>query len=344
MSDPAAPAQPPPELGAAEPTPRATLSPALEPTLLQKVRAAPITFALVAINAAVFLWVETHGGTTDEATLLRYGSIEPLHFWVGEYWRVATYMFMHIGWMHILMNMYVLIGWGAALERVLRKKRFLLLYLLSGIGGGCASVAGGILFGPHLSAGASGALFGIIGAVMALRRRQLPSFAAFFADKAIRSTLLQIGLWTAIGSVALHLDNSAHFGGFVVGAAVCWLFTSRSPRNAWLAFAASFAALFVFAARPWWSPTGEHQNDIAIYANSYLTGKNPTKGQSTAWPIDVERGVRFAEKGCSHGVALACAVLADHLDKAGGPAAAAKSDTLRLRTCELDPAYCKPVH
>jgi membrane associated rhomboid family serine protease len=330
--------------GAAPPARPAPPPGAAEPTLVQKLRAAPLTFALVAINAAVFLWAEMHGGTTNEGTLLRYGAIEPLHFWAGEYWRVLTYMFMHIGWMHILMNMYVLVGWGAALERALGKKRFLLLYMLSGVGAGCTSVIGGILFGPHLSAGASGALFGIIGAVLALRRRQLPSFEAFFADKAIRSTLLQIGLWTVIGSVALHLDNAAHFGGLVVGFVVCWLYTSRSSRNLWLAFAAAFAALFVFAARPWWSPSGTHANYIAIYANSYLTGKNPTRGETGPWPIDVARGVRFAEKGCSHGVAHACAVLADHIETMGAPDAAAKSDALRARTCELDPALCTQIH
>lgn len=306
-----------------------------QPSFVEKLRAAPITFALVAINAAVFLWAETHGGTTDYATLLRFGAMEPILFWAGEYWRVVTYMFMHQGWMHILMNMYVLIGWGAPLERALGKKRYLLLYALTGLGAGCASVIGGILFGLHPSVGASGALFGIIGAVLALRRRQLPSFAAFFADKAIRSTLLQIGLWTVIGGYALKLDNAAHFGGFAVGFVVCWLYTARSPRYLWLAFGAAFAALFVIAARPTWTPRGEDANDLRSLARAYLTGHNGPK----PWPKNVARGERLLEKGCKSGVASACLDLAKHIETVD-PGAASRAAEIRRRGCDLDPGVC----
>jgi membrane associated rhomboid family serine protease len=299
MSDPSLPEETP---GEPVRTRVAVSPPRDEPTVFERLRAAPVTFALVALNAAAFLWVETHGGTSSEASLVRFGAIDPLLFWAGEYWRVVTYMFLHAGWMHILMNMYVLIGWGAALERAIGKKRFFVLYMVAGIGGGCMSIASGLLFTPHTSVGASGALFGIVGAILALRRRQLPSFQAFFADRAIRSTLLQIGLWTAIGSVALNLDNACHLGGFVFGFAAFWLYTSPVARYGWLALGAAMGALFILAARPTWSPTGRDEARISIYARSYLTGTNPYGG-AEPWPVEIARGKRLAQKGCDHGVA-----------------------------------------
>jgi rhomboid protease GluP len=313
MADPVVPEGPPPA-NDAEPAP----PPEEEPSIVERARAAPITFGLAAVNAIVFLVAEQSGSTTQEGTLLAFGAVEPLHVWVGEYWRVATCMFLHIGWIHLLWNTYASIGWSTTLEGALGKRRFLLVYLASGIGAGCASVVSGLLFGPRISAGASGAMFGIIGSTLVLRLRMLPTWRAFWEDRGIRSTLISIGIWTAIGLTALRMDNAAHFGGLVVGAVATWLLTSRAPRNGWLAFGAAFAALFVGAAHPWWSPRGPSANDVAIYANSYLTGRNPHDPEGTPWPINVARGVRFAEKGCAHGVGLACSVLADHVEKTAG--------------------------
>ena len=213
-----------------EPTePPAKATPRAErPSLLERARAAPVTFALIAVDFAVFGWAEHEGSTTDEGTLLRFGAAEPLHVWAGEYWRVATCMFLHIGLVHILMNSYMAIGWATALERTVGKARFLTIYLLSGVAGGCASVVSGILFGPRISAGASGALFGVLGATFAIRRRLFPSWAAFWADRGVRSVALQVGIWTAIG-FQIHLDNAAHLGGLVAGSLAAWLFTSPSP-------------------------------------------------------------------------------------------------------------------
>lgn len=297
-----------------EPTePPAKATSADRPGLLERLRAAPVTFALIAIDFAVFGWAESTGSTTDEGTLLRFGAAEPLHVWAGEYWRVATCMFLHIGIVHILMNSYMAVGWATALERSVGKARFLTIYLLSGVAGGCASVASGILFGPRISAGASGALFGVLGATFAIRRRLFPSWAAFWADRGVRSVALQVGIWTAIG-FQIHLDNAAHLGGLVAGALAAWLFTSPSPARSrgWVALAAGLAALFVFAARPWWSPSGDSANDIAVYAHSYLTGKSPRRGDTTPFHVDIARGTRFATKGCSHGVVMACEVLEDY--------------------------------
>lgn len=327
MSEPEPPPTPPPS---AEPEP---------PSLVQKLRAAPVTVAIVALNVAFFAWLETHGGSTDGATLMRYGALEPLHVWAGEYWRLLTSMFMHQGFMHIGMNMYVLVGWGAALERALGARRFALLYMLAGLGGGCVSVASGLVFAPHSSVGASGALFGIIGAVLALRRRQMPDLRTFFANPAIRSLLIQIGLWTAIGSFALHLDNAAHLGGFVTGFAVAWILTSRARRNGWLALAAAFGVGFIVAARPWWTPSGKDANQLLLLSRAYLTGQDGGE----PWPKDVARGERLLDKGCTHGIAHACLMLADQVELEG-PSGAARAEALRRRGCELEPGVCQQQH
>jgi membrane associated rhomboid family serine protease len=302
-------------------------------------RAAPVTAVIVAMNVVFFVWLSTHGGSTDGGTLMRYGALEPLHVWAGEYWRLLTSMFMHQGIMHIGMNMYVMVGWGAALERALGPRRFALLYMLTGLGGGCVSVASGLVFAPHSSVGASGALFGIIGAVLALRRRQMPDLRTFFANPAIRSLLIQIGLWTAIGSFALHLDNAAHLGGFITGFAVAWIITSPARRYGWLALAAAFGVAFIVAARPWWTPSGKDANDLLLLARAYITGQDG----GDPFPKDVARGEHFLDKGCTHGIAHACLMLADHLE-AQGPENNAKAEALRRRGCEIEPGVCLQQH
>ena len=317
-----------------------------EPTLFERARAAPITFAIAAINVAVFLWAG-RPEPGDTGTLLRFGAVEPLHVWAGEYWRVATCMFLHIGWMHLLWNTYASVGWSTTIERVVGKRRFVLVYLLSGIGGGCASVIGGLIFDPRISAGASGAMFGIIGATLALRRRQLPSFAAFVKDPGIRSTMISIGIWTIIGLTALSMDHAAHFGGLVVGFAVTWLYSSPSPKRTtgWLALAAALATVFIVAARPWWTPSGMNLARVLAFSNAYASGKVISEdGRTHARPLDVPRAVHFLEKACTHGAAPACTALADHLETTGTPDARTKADGLRRRTCELDPGICQQIH
>ena len=82
------------------------------------------------------------------------------------------------------------------------------------------------------------------------RRRTLPSWDDFFRDRGVRSILTNIGLWTVLGLTALPMDNYAHGGGFVVGAAAAWILTDRQAGGStWLVFAAAFAGLFVAALR-----------------------------------------------------------------------------------------------
>ncbi|MBX3186259.1 MAG: rhomboid family intramembrane serine protease [Labilithrix sp.] len=276
-----------------------------EPSLLEKAKAAPVTFGLAAINVVAFLWSERFGDTTLPGVLLQVGGVERTHVWLGDYWRLGSHMFLHVGWVHLLWNTYASIGWCVAVERVLGKQRFLLVYLLSGLGGGCASV----LLTRSISAGASGAMFGIVGATLAIRRRQLPNLSAFWRDPATRSVMINIGIWTAIGVTALNMNHAAHFGGMFVGIVTTWIITAPSGRAArWAAFGVAFAGLAIASARPGWTPRGEDAERLAGYAKLFLVGHVNEEGK-VVWPKDVARGERLAERGCARGVEEACAVL-----------------------------------
>lgn len=265
---------------------------------------APVTFALAAIDVVVFLVFEARDSTvysTDSITLLQVGANQRAHVLGGEVWRMASYMFLHIGWLHLLWNIYASVGFCMAVERALGRARFLAIYLVTGVAGGAASVA----FNDVTSAGASGALFGVVGAMLAIRRRQLPSFAAFLRDPPTRSTLINIAIWIVIGSTVLAMDNAAHLGGLVSGFFLTWVLTARTSRLFWrVAFAAAFGASLFAAVRPWAPPRGKDLDQLTALSAAYLHGLQ-------GFPKNVARGERFADKACRAGSALACELLED---------------------------------
>lgn len=235
---------PPPEKSEAEPAEVA------QPTPIDRLRAAPVTAAILAINIAVFAWASTKGSTQSLDVLLDFGAVEPTRVWAGEYWRIATCMWMHIGILHLSMNMYFGAGWCALIEKVLGKWRFVAVYLLAGVAGGAASVIGAMIRGKLVvSAGASGAIFGMIGAVFVLRLARLGSVKALVKDPLFRSTAFQLAILTGVG-VYVGVDNFAHFGGLVFGAASTWLFAKRAGIVQWAIFGVAFVALVVMAVAP----------------------------------------------------------------------------------------------
>lgn len=145
----------------------------------------------------------------------------------GEYWRLITAMFLHGGLMHILFNSIALYALGGEAERIYGTKRFLGVYFVSGLAGSIASYA----FSPAPSVGASGAIFGIIGAL-----------AVFFYTT--RSILGEIGkrqLQSMIGIIVINIiiglsaqgiiDNYAHMGGLAGGIVIGWLLVPRYILN-----------------------------------------------------------------------------------------------------------------
>jgi rhomboid protease GluP len=262
-----------------------------KPSLAQRLKGAPITVLISVINIGYFLWIEKHGSSQSGEILLRFGAVQSSLVRAGDYWRIASYMIVHIGWAHLLMNTWAGGSWCIPVERALGTWRFLLLYLLAGIGGGAAVV----IFSDAVTAGASGAMFGIIGALLTIRYRQLPTWKMFINDRGVRSTVAQIALWTVLGIVALPMSQAGHFGGLLTGAAFLYALTMpREKRKlGQLGFAAAFIAFVLFAAQPW-AKNAVDWSKVQVSRVGLVDNPRETLLQATA--------------ACGRGVERACVV------------------------------------
>ena len=134
---------------------------------------APCTVLLTIINVVVFSLLTLQGMTEDGMFLLEHGAMYvPRVIQDGEYYRFFTSLFLHFGFEHLMNNMVtlVLIGWN--LESEIGKVKFLLIYILSGLGGNFLSAWYEVLKDDYsISAGASGAIFGVIGALLYVTMR-----------------------------------------------------------------------------------------------------------------------------------------------------------------------------
>lgn len=225
------------------PTPDAAPPPSPGPGLLASMRSAPATVLFLGACVALFVVAESHGSTTDTETLIRFGANERAHVWAGEWWRLLTAGFLHIGLAHLAWNVVGMFGWCVPLERALGRARFALVYL----GSLLAASAASILLHDVVSAGASGAGFGIIGATLALGRRRLGSWRAFADDPRVRRIAGTVVVWTLVLSW-MNVDHAAHGGGFVAGIALTWALTAPAAEARGARRAAWAVAILVVAA------------------------------------------------------------------------------------------------
>ena len=181
-----------------------------------------VTWVLLGIIVVVFVVETLAGGSMDPEVLVRMGAkVNPL-IAAGQYWRLFTSMFLHIGIWHLVFNGYALIIIGTELERILGPGRFLVIYLLSGLFGSLASYA----FSSSLSAGASGAIFGLIGALAAFFALHRQRLGAWGQRRLINvAFLIIINLF--FGLTRTGIDNMAHLGGLVCGLALGWALAPR---------------------------------------------------------------------------------------------------------------------
>ncbi len=217
------PPPPPPET----PSPYGT-PPSLEPApqyLPLPVHQPFVTYVLLALIVGIWLLMELVGSSTDTATLIAFGANAGWQILVqGEIWRLFTSMFLHIGFMHLAFNAYALFIFGLEMERLYGPGRFLIVYNLSGLVGSLARFA---FRGPLvLSAGASGAIFGVIGMNLAYFTLHRDSFGQFGRQR-MMSTLMIIGINLVFGFTVPGIDNMAHMGGLVAGFALGY---GLSPR------------------------------------------------------------------------------------------------------------------
>jgi rhomboid protease GluP len=180
------------------------------------------TWVLLGSIVLVFVAETLAGGSTNTDVLVHLGAKVTTLVAEGQYWRLFTSMFLHIGITHLFFNGYALFIIGTELERILGAVRFLAIYLLSGLFGSLASYA----FTSNLSAGASGAIFGLIGALAAfflLHRERLGSWGR--ARLANIAFLIVINLF--FGFTQPGIDNLAHLGGLVSGFGLGWAMAPR---------------------------------------------------------------------------------------------------------------------
>lgn len=310
------------------PAPEAGPESGRPPPLSARIKASPITFLLAALNVAVFAWVEHAGSSTAAGTLLRFGAVERSHVLAGEVWRVLTPMFLHIGLTHLAWNTYASFGFCTVVESVIGKARFLAVYLVSGIAGAAASA----LLWSAIGAGASGAMYGVVGSMFALRYRVLGSFGALVADRWTRSIAGQIVMWTVIGAVALSVDHAAHFGGLVFGVLGGLAATSRRRVLPWAVLAAALAALVTAAARPRAVPDEETAERAAQFAFMWAKGESAARG-SEGFVKDVPRAVRLAELACRAPASRACFEIARRFAFAEAPALTVPGKDMLKRGC-----------
>ncbi len=180
-------------------------------------RRLPITTALVAVNVLVFVAMLMSGVSLTSPTteqLLKWGAnFGPLSLGVQP-WRIFVSNYLHIGIIHIALNMWCLWSLGVLAEMVFEPWTYVLTYTACGIGGSIASLW---RHPTGLSAGASGAIFGLAGALIsALYLGSLP-----IPKEAVRSTMKSLltfaGYNLFFGAVAAGIDNSAHIGGLITG-------------------------------------------------------------------------------------------------------------------------------
>ena len=196
----------------ASPAPDAQTAPELEP------RRFIVTPTLVAMNVAYFLAMVSVGVPVTSPTamdVLPFGANFGALTINGEWWRLLSSTFIHFGVLHLAFNMWCLWSLGNIAERLFGNGRFLLIYLLSGLSGSAAS----LLWHPDVvSAGASGAVFGIAGALAAfiyLARIHLPERAA---RDLLTSIVIFIAFNLAFGFTVPGIDNAGHLGGLLIGA------------------------------------------------------------------------------------------------------------------------------
>lgn len=189
-------------------------------------RRTPVTILLLAAIGAMFVAEKLQGGSTDEAALVTLGANVPVLVREGQYWRLLASMFLHIGILHLAVNAWALYQLGALFELLLGSLPLLLVYFASGIAGSIATV---MFTRADLSAGASGAIFGVMGALIAflLKRRGILTPQA-------RSLLMQLVGWAVLNVVLGFsipgIDNAAHLGGCAAGFLLGFTLRPTSPQ------------------------------------------------------------------------------------------------------------------
>ena len=174
-----------------------------------------INDTLIIVNILYFLWLEFCGSTENAWFMVEHGAMYvPLIVKHGEYYRLLTSVFMHFGISHLVNNMIIQFVLGDNLERALGRIKYLVFYLVCGVGANVFSMIVSINdYEPAVSAGASGAIFGVIGGLLyaVIRNR------GQLEDLSTRQLTMLVVCSLYFGFTSTGVDNAAHIGGLVLG-------------------------------------------------------------------------------------------------------------------------------
>lgn len=274
---PSTPPQPVHPLNRRPPTPRQTPDGQPGPRLMRVIfsftrpKRSTVTWALIIINIGIFAATALIPNITNDV-VRNFASQPEAVLGNGEYWRLFTAMFLHGGIIHVMMNMLALYNLGSIMEITFGHARYLLIYLLGGLGGSILSAA---LNEPYIySVGASGAVFALFGAEVAhlyanwrvlepmgpgarLRLRQVSMLVALNLVAGFLANLDGGGAFSA------NIDNWAHIGGFAAGALLAYLIGPRYN----ITVSQKESTVRIDDVRPF-----RERIDVAIYAAAGLLG------------------------------------------------------------------------
>ena len=190
---------------------------------MEELKKAPVTVLLILANILVFTAVEFTGGSEDTMHMLQCGAAYTPAIMQGEYYR----MFLHFGPQHLGNNMLVLFVIGGRLERTVGKLKYLLIYLLGGMGGNLLCLFLELDSADFaVSAGASGAVFAVMGAMIyaVIRGR------GHIEDLSARQVVIMAAFSLYFGFTSEGVDNAAHVGGLICGFLLAVLLYHPSQR------------------------------------------------------------------------------------------------------------------
>ena len=181
------------------------------------------TIGLMAINVIVFFAMELLGGSTNTEVLLNFGALDRDLILSGQIYRLFTYMFLHIGFMHLLCNGFSIYIFGSRAEKYFGKLKYIIIYIISGLLGGLLSIT----FNGAVSAGASGAIFGIMGANIVYSKFYKRSMDGLDLGVLIVFAIINIGT----GILIPNIDNWGHLGGLIGGLITSLIFCIGEKKN-----------------------------------------------------------------------------------------------------------------
>ena len=192
-------------------------------------RPAYINGVLIAVNILYFFWLEFHGSTENAAFMVEHGAMYvPLVVREGEYYRLLTAVFMHFGISHLVNNMVILFVLGDNLERALGKVKYLVFYLICGVGANVFSMVVSIReYELAVSAGAWGAICGVVGGLLYVGIRN----RGRLEDLSTRQLALFVACSLYFGFTSTGIDNAAHVGGLVLGFLLAAIFYRNPGRR-----------------------------------------------------------------------------------------------------------------